>query len=385
MPELRRIRLPRTLSFTLEGKWFVIITIIVGFGAMNTGNNLLYLVLGMLLCMIIASGILSERVLKKVTIKRLPSGDIFANKPARISIEVKNNKKKHASYSITIGEEETKETLKWRRKGLGLPEEIPKKKKKREKENDPGAPKILFLKVDSSKTKIGTTTHTFPRRGLYQYTGLNFSTRFPFGFFEKTKYIELPNEILVFPEIRTRLRSIVDENPLFGEVARGAQGRTGNFWGLREYREGEDLRDVHWKVSARRGKLVRKLYEREDNESIALYLYNWIPKDSPETHLSVEEAIIEVASACALLTRRGIRYSLTTINERVSEGIGPGQLKNTLRHLALLQIKMEKDPPKLAINTNINRLLFATTDVPAIIRSHFDAKQILTLEEKIES
>ena len=45
---LRSLRPPRRLKFTREGKYFLGITLGVGFAAINTGNNLLYLLLGML-------------------------------------------------------------------------------------------------------------------------------------------------------------------------------------------------------------------------------------------------------------------------------------------------------------------------------------------------
>ena len=51
----RRLRPPRRLSFTREGKIIVILSVGVGFAAINTGNNLLYLLLGWLLSFIVAS------------------------------------------------------------------------------------------------------------------------------------------------------------------------------------------------------------------------------------------------------------------------------------------------------------------------------------------
>ena len=41
----RRFRPPRRLSFTREGKIIVVLSVGVGFAAINTGNNLLYLLL----------------------------------------------------------------------------------------------------------------------------------------------------------------------------------------------------------------------------------------------------------------------------------------------------------------------------------------------------
>src|SRR5262245_40505715 len=49
----RWIKPPRRLKFTREGKFFVGITMGVGFAAINTANNLLYLLLGMLLALIV--------------------------------------------------------------------------------------------------------------------------------------------------------------------------------------------------------------------------------------------------------------------------------------------------------------------------------------------
>src|SRR5262245_81585 len=68
-----RLKTSRRLKFTREGKFFVGITLGVGFAAINTGNNLLYLLLGMLLALIIVSGLMSELSLRDLTvIRRLP-------------------------------------------------------------------------------------------------------------------------------------------------------------------------------------------------------------------------------------------------------------------------------------------------------------------------
>jgi hypothetical protein len=63
-------RWPRRLKLTREGKYFIFITFGVGVAAINTGNNLLYLLLGMLLSLIIVSGVLSELSLRHLTVAR---------------------------------------------------------------------------------------------------------------------------------------------------------------------------------------------------------------------------------------------------------------------------------------------------------------------------
>src|SRR5262245_58861650 len=67
------LRPPRKLKFTREGKYYLGITLGVGLAAINTGNNLLYLLLGMLLSLIVVSGVLSELSLRQLTVvRRLP-------------------------------------------------------------------------------------------------------------------------------------------------------------------------------------------------------------------------------------------------------------------------------------------------------------------------
>ena len=53
------------------GRTYLVLTFGVGLGALNTGNNLLYLVLGLQLSTIIVSGILSERCVRRVQVRRL--------------------------------------------------------------------------------------------------------------------------------------------------------------------------------------------------------------------------------------------------------------------------------------------------------------------------
>src|SRR4051812_47786096 len=65
------LRPPRTLKVTRTGRTYVILTLGVGMGALNTGNNVLYMVLGLQLAMIVVSGILSERALSGLRVRRL--------------------------------------------------------------------------------------------------------------------------------------------------------------------------------------------------------------------------------------------------------------------------------------------------------------------------
>src|SRR3954467_10043613 len=168
----RWLRPPRRLQFTREGKYFVGITIGVGFAAINTGNNLLYLLLGMMLSLIIASGIMSEMSLRNLTVTRQPPTRIHARRPFLMGIGLANGKKKLPSFSVEV------EDL------VG---------------NKPLDKKCYFLKLPAGRLQHTSYRHTFPRRGRYTYSGFRISTKFPFALFRKSPLRGLTTQVISFP------------------------------------------------------------------------------------------------------------------------------------------------------------------------------------------
>ena len=67
---LRWLRPPRQLRPTRAGWSFFALTFGVGFAALNTGNNLLYLVLSLMLAFLVLSGVLSESALRGIALRR---------------------------------------------------------------------------------------------------------------------------------------------------------------------------------------------------------------------------------------------------------------------------------------------------------------------------
>lgn len=373
---LRKIfRAPRRLVFTLEGKWFVFLTIAVGAGAINTANNVLYLLLGMMLGLVVLSGVLSELMLQRITVRRVKPGMVFAGREAVLSWEIRNEKRVFTSFSIEVAEHEARETRARRRAALGL---SPQPKRKRfgggfVDDGDPGPPKGLALRIANGGTAHATGKYTFPARGLQRSVGVDVVTRFPFNFFEKSRPVEDPHELLVFPAIDLERAAQVHVSALQGEVLRRTEGRGGEFFGLREFREGEDRRDIHWKASARRNAPVRRLYEKEENEAVAIMLHNHVPPELAGDERrgaldEMEDAIKLAASLCAYFIQAGWRVSLHTIDGHVTEGTGTGQLHAQLRHLALLEAREDEEPPPIDTPSHAGSILVATRHTPAELR-----------------
>jgi uncharacterized protein (DUF58 family) len=310
----RWMRPPRRLTFTREGKYFVGITIGVGLAAINTGNNLLYLLLGMMLSLIVASGIMSEMSLRNLRVTRQPPGRIHARRPFLMGIGLSNGKQRLPSFSVEVED---------------LVGERPLDKK------------CYFLKLPAGRLQHTSYRHTFPRRGRYRYTGFRLSTKFPFALFRKSRLVELETEVIVYPQLAQLGHAAPPRARVAGLEAQGRRGRQGEFHGLREFREGDDPRDIHWRSTARHGRTMVREHEEEAARRVTIFLDNALPEgDLCPDELAkdgLERAISLAASLAADYLERGYAVRVVTRGEVVPVWLqGAAQLVRLLRALALL-------------------------------------------------
>ncbi|HET9624833.1 MAG TPA: DUF58 domain-containing protein [Kofleriaceae bacterium] len=321
----RRWRPPRRLSFTREGRIIVVLAVGVGFAAINTGNNLLYLLLGWLLSFIIASGILSELTLKKLIVDRRPPPRVYAGEPFLMEVVIKNEKPSRASYSIEVED---------------LVATTPLDKR------------CYFLKIPAAKAQRTSYRHTFVRRGLYTLTGYRIATKFPFALFRKSRDVEAPIEILVYPA-RVAVPRPAPRTEARGELTSNRAGRRGAVFGLREHRVGDDRRDVHWRSSARSGRLMVREYEDEHARRVVIAVDNALPDavrgavadlgrdgalaPAAESQVAaVERAISVAASLAAVYLELGWTVELCARDCHVPAGQGRHHEARIARALALL-------------------------------------------------
>ncbi len=351
----RRIRPPRRLKFTREGRYFVAITVGIGLAAINTGNNLLYLLLGWLLSVIIASGALSEVTMRGLYVLRRAPGRIFAKQPFLMEISVENLKDSLSSYSIEIED---------------LVDHKPLDKK------------CYFLKVPPGRIQRTSYRHTFPRRGLYRFSGFRIGTKFPFALFRKTRDVSEASEALVFPAIYSVPPPTPRARHADGSLA-AKLGRRGEFFGLREYREGDDSRDIHWRSTARSGRVLVREYEEESQKRATLLIDNALPpsadagdgegggkNDSGEAgrpSAGDAEALEAAISLCASLavTYIGLNYAIRFVSRGTHLPFSGGQpqLTRILKALALLPTVTGDTPFSGALDPRVESILVVPSGV----------------------
>jgi uncharacterized protein (DUF58 family) len=323
---LAALRPPRRLRFTREGKFFVGMTFAVGFAAINTGNNLLYIILGMMLSLILVSGILSELTLRGVHVARRVPPQIFAGRPFLMGIALQNTKRRLPSFSLEV------EDL------LG---------------DRPLDKKCYFLKVPAGKTQATSYRFTFARRGVYGFHGFTLATKYPFALFRKSRDIAAPAEVIVFPRV-SEVGHLTADQMAAGEGLRSHERARGDeFHGLREFRSGDDPRDIHWKVTAKLGRTMVREYEGEAVRRVVVGLDNRLPGGDdadtagPELLDEMETAVELTASLARHFLERGYAVGIAARGGGVDPGAGPAQLWRLLRFLAVLRFLSAEDrvPP----------------------------------------
>jgi uncharacterized protein (DUF58 family) len=276
----------RGLRFTREGRLFVLVTLGVGAAAVNTGNNLLYLLLGLMLSLILLSGVLSEGVLAGVRVRRSLPARAFARSPCLIELWLINEKRWLPSFSIEVEEQA---------------------------EGEPTDRRCYFLKVAPRSQEVAVYRRTPSRRGRLVLARFRLSTRYPFGFFEKWRIIEDRAELLVYPAL---LPVEFPGVPVGGgrqERSAPRPGRGTEVAGLREHRDGDDARAVHWVRSAALGRLVVRERERETGARLVIVLDEAKPIDASDRwDEAFEDAISRAASIADRALRNGVAVEVVT-------------------------------------------------------------------------
>jgi len=233
---------------TRDGTIYLAAVFILVLAAVNTGNNLLFLILACLLAGILVSGVLSRVVLTGVDLKFDLPEHIFAEQPVLAEIELRNEKQAWPSFSLLVAGG-TKKT----------PSEILTR--------PVFFPYVPHLRAVRQKVEL-----RFPHRGVYRQDAFGIRTRFPFGFFEKTRQVNSPIEITVYPRVEPADQFYEVLPLLSGEVASFYRGRGHELHSLREYRPTDSARFVDWKVSAKSGRMMVREFAREDERRVMLVL-----------------------------------------------------------------------------------------------------------------
>ncbi len=333
---MQRRRFPFSFSITREGALYIAFVFLLSLASVNTGNNLLFIILAAMLSAILVSGIVSHYSLKQISISLHVPENVFVGERVPIKVTAKNLKGTLPSFSIRVEDADLN-----RKRWFSLIFARFTRSGQRDTTWTAISERTMFrqsayfpfLKPGESRSEL--TVQSFPYRGLYSLQGFLVSTRFPFGFFRRGERIGAKGEVLVYPAIQ-EISSFFHMLPFLSGRLEGMRIGSGeDLFSIRKYQEGESARSIDWKATAKTGELMAREFSQEEEKKFCLILDTWIYSREVEDHeRDFEKAVSLTASIAAHFLDEGAAVEFLTPRSHLPRSTGRDQLYRILKSLA---------------------------------------------------
>jgi uncharacterized protein (DUF58 family) len=207
-------------------------------------------------------------------------------------------------------------------------------------------------------------------RGVYKVGPLYAEWTDPLGLARHEQKLLDADEVLVHPSTEIifdrPLTRMWEDPPIRPPISKPwPQGF--EFYGMRDYVRGDDLRRVVWRAVARTGKMMVRESEQGITDKVAVLIDTNTERHSPGRPSETFELAVRVAaSAGALHIKDGFSVSLNSNEKALARNLrGPRARIAYLDELARLQ------PSKEPLSSGIERLLSEQRDVHAILITPF--------------
>jgi len=267
----------------------------LGFAAVNTGNNLLYLMVSALLGFMAVSGILGQRNLQRLTIEIFPEEDLFANLPANISVQLHNRRRWLPAFLLQV--------------------EI-------------GASHRLYPAIPAGNTMKMSLPLTLAERGYQKVPDIWIRSCFPINFFIRSRRLVNQGQLLIFPQ---PLSVTIPLNQTESRHARHQElvqpGNDGELRNIDSYQSSDPLKAIHWKLSARHDDYKVKRLNRLGAPAVTVNLTDFSG--------SLEQRLSRCTFAIIQMTRQQQAVGLQLDEQRIAPAAGRNQQIKLLTELAL--------------------------------------------------
>jgi len=296
-------------KITRIGRVYILITLGVGFAAINTAHNLLFLCLGLLLGLLLASGVMSEINLRRIRVSRSLPARISAGEPFLVDITVHNTKRFSSTFSLEV-------------------EDLVR--------NEPQKRRCFFLKIDQGKHRNVAYRAEISQRGIHTFEGFRIRSSYPFGLVLRTLEYPFHQQAVVFPAPVPLIDFSLELAGGSGFSPSNIVGRGDDFFELRQFAAGDDPRRIHWKSTARRGIPMVRHTEADEAETVIILLDIRAPNE--DQHPGIERAIGVAAYLAEELVRRYHPVYIFTPGNDSAEVHRSGSPDRLLHFLALAPV-----------------------------------------------
>lgn len=286
---------------TRAGLVMLLIFLLLVLSAMNTGENLLYIVFAGVFGMLFLSVMAARWSLRRVSVHREAPHAVFRGESFAYTARIINHKRFVPALSLRIEQQ--------------------------------GEASGYVMYVPAGHEATTAATYSFQKRGVYPLPPCDLVTAFPFGFLELRRRYQDDVEVLVYPRIRPARLNALERSAANQFVPSRIRGEGDEYFALREYIHGDDLRLVVWRVSARLGKwMVREM--GVGNARVITFVLDTRRTSVPDFEESFEEVVEITASLMITLLNRQYEVGLLTPDVVIAVGRGAGQEQRILDCMA---------------------------------------------------
>lgn len=287
------------LKFTTSGvRWLALAAIIGGVAWYKSINLVLIIVYAMVLLLIL-NGVVAWRNVRRARAARLDVPPLFAGERSEFGVRVAND----AAQPITVSVEDRSAA---------------------------GVTNFLAYRVPAGGSMTCTAAREFPARGRFGGP-LTLVSGFPFGFLECERAADATGEVVVLPRpgfaepdgLRRWVARQMGSDGHARKVLRRVTTDRAEVRGVRAYRPGDAIRDLHWRTTARRGEPMVREYDTAPSPELVLVVEPWLPPNPTAADRDRLEAALSLAVTVAMTWRHAFDspvtvavpgYAVTTAN-----------------------------------------------------------------------
>lgn len=310
------------MTVTREGKGLLLTTVLVGLAALNTGNNLIYLLLALMMALGISGYISGLRNISGLKAEAFVPEPVYAGTSASVRFQLTSTRRKPA-FLVQM------------------------------KLEQPAARALVDRINPETITEVEDTVR-FEKRGKHRVDNGVFFTSFPFGFFRFSRPLSGDRDFIVYPEL-VDVRRLLDRFNRASGTGTIPSPAGDDFTDLRPYRPGDRLRDIHWKATAKTGEMVVREFRAGITDRVTLIL-----DDTPGGDPAVfEKAVSLTASLVVALFEQGYMVKLVTSRDHTPYCTDRDRLCGLMDILALVQQNATHPPIPQNIEGSLSILVLS--------------------------
>lgn len=370
---VERLRESFDYDVTRAGIVYILVTLTIAIAALNTGNNLLYIIVAAMIAAILVSGLVSAWVLRWLELDvRLPE-HVFAGRAVAGRIVLRNPRRWLPSFSVRVVSTRKKKNApakqwRWEAATFTFPFNRPPEqqwvrlpdRRLRRVTVVPPPPGIFegmaYFPYLPPKAELAADLELrFEHRGRYREDSFGLATRFPFAFLTKTRHVTLAREVLVYPRIEPA-DEFFEILPLVrGEWESFVRGRGQDLYRIREYMPEDSARHVDWKATAKSGSLKVREFAREDERKLCIVFDN--PEPGLISEATYEKAVDLAASLAWHFEEEDAEVTFAAVGHPRTR-----DLHEFLRWLAVIAPRTPRAEKGVPMRDALHELNLATSD-----------------------